>query len=89
MLFVLIIFIFFIGIEDLINPLVNILKLLSTENNKDVDIYISHQTRSIHSDNMFFGLLNETFTVEQIPHEKYHPKYEAKIISIYKLKLKS
>lgn len=65
------------------------MKLLSTENNKDVDIYISHQTRSIHSDNMFFGLLNETFTVEQIPHEKYHPKYETKIISIYKLKLKS
>lgn len=66
----------------------NVLNLLATKNNKDVDIFICHQTRSIHSDNMFFGLLNESFAVEQIPHEKYHPKYEAKIISIYKLKLK-
>jgi predicted nicotinamide N-methyase len=52
-----------IWLEELVPPLIQTLEACANENTV---IYISHQTRSLHTDKLFFSLLSQQFQFEKV-----------------------
>jgi predicted nicotinamide N-methyase len=52
-----------IWLEELVPPLIQTLESCANENTV---VYISHQTRSLHTDKLFFSLLSQQFQFEKV-----------------------
>lgn len=81
-----------VWVEDLIEPLVETLKLVTSKPNKHgklPEVVLAHQTRSKSGDDKLFGLLGDAFTITEVPLDKHHPAFRNSIIHIFVLTRKA
>jgi predicted nicotinamide N-methyase len=70
-----------VWLEELVEPLVKTLRSLS---NSDTVIYISHQTRSRHTDDLLFNMLKSCFDIYEVLRQDYHQDFYSQKIKIIK-----
>lgn len=85
-----------VWVEELIEPLVSTMKLLTdpptdasgsplTDGRRPAEIVLAHQTRSKAGDALLFGLLKQHFDVKRVDFGEHHPEFRDEIIDIFRI----
>jgi Lysine methyltransferase len=75
-----------VWLDDLVQPLVDTLAVLTDSMQHQVDIWLAYQSRSVFTDEQLFNALKRLeFTVTAVPDHFYDPAFISRRITVYRI----
>ena len=74
-----------VWVDELLEPLASTLRVLMRAAAPGAAVLLSYQERSRATTARLFGLLRESFVVEEVPREEHHPHFRTHAIQIFRL----